>query len=217
MSPANDSRGPSGLAHRSDPASSPSYGSPASTTPGTMKCVYPGGQPAQTASASRPGRRITAPFQGQAPSTGTAQLPSQLPSQSIAQSGMAQHARSSPGMSQPAGTGRAPGRPPPGFGSKLGYPDASTCPSLAAKQHMMSQTAGPHTQPNHAGNAYQAALHALTDRQPAATATQTMLDRQPQTPAITVDSASTADLDKHRVAASVPYYLPAQQVPSHNT
>lgn len=169
------------------------------------------------AAATRPGRRMTEPKHGSPPGLGAAQLPlPQLPSQSIAQSGAAQHARSSPAMPQSAGSGQDSRRPPPGFAPRSGYLDAGLSPSLPGIQHARSHVASPYIQPAQARDAHQAALRALTNNNSAAAAILAMPERQPQTAAgqSTENSASSADAIRHRPTAAVPYYMPAQQVSS---
>ena len=169
------------------------------------------------AAATRPGRRMTEPKHGSPPGLGAAQLPlPQLPSHSIAQSGAAQHARSSPAMPQSAGSGQDSRRPPPGFAPRSGYLDAGLSPSLPGIQHARSHVASPYIQPAQARDAHQAALRALTNNNSAAAAILAMPERQPQTAAgqSTENSASSADAIRHRPTAAVPYYMPAQQVSS---
>ncbi len=168
-----------------------------------------------SAAATRPGRRITEPKHSPAPVLGAGQLPMpQLPSQSIAQSGAAQHARSSPAMSASAGSGQDPRRPPPGFAPRSGYLDAGLSPSLPGNQHTRSHTASPYIQPTQAKDAHQAALRALTDRKSAAASILAMPEQEPHAAArpTTENSASTADASKQRSTAPVPYYMPAHQV-----
>ena len=215
-SPAPDSRGLNGFAHQCHPANSPYNGSPALAPMGPRTGMYPDGEPAQTASANRPGRRIAGPSQRPAASYSPAPLPTQLPSQSLAQSGVAELAMSSPGVPQSVGSQQAPRRPPPGFGSRSGFLEAYPSPGPAGNQDMSSHAAGSYGQPNQAPSAYHEALHALTDRHTAAATTHAMPDRQPQTVShrMISDSGSPLDAAQHRPNPPVPYYMPAQQVSS---
>ena len=214
-SPATDRRGLNGFAHQPPQANSPYNGSPALGPVGLRTGMYPDGEPAQTAPAYGPGRRTTGPSQRPAASFSPAQMPLQLPSQSIGQSGVAQLAMSSSGVSQSAGSQQAPRRPPPGFGSRSGFLEAFPSPGAVGNREMSSHAAGPYGQPNQAPSAYHEALHALTDRHTAAAATLPTAE-QPQTGSHRTvnDGASSAGAPRPRPMPSVPYYMPAQQVSS---
>ena len=164
---------------------------------------------------------VPGPLQSPTPTPGAAQPARQLPSQSIAQSGAAQRDRSSPATSQPAGSVQPPRRPPPGFGSRSGNPDAGASPSLAGSQRTSSSAAAsPYMQPPHHGDDLQRVRRELAAlRNDVAALTQATPDGQPQAPSsrIMQKSASSANAAASRPAASVPYYMPAQQVSLHST
>ena len=156
--------------------------------------------------------------QGLAPSLNSMQGPAQLPSASIAQSGVAQLDMSSLGIAQSPRSGQGYRRPPPGFAARSGDSDVGSSPAFASGSG--NPNASPQTQSSQHALHHEAAENALMQRFVAARDHAADSQYQQAPIRVTQDGDARGSAAQHRQAAPVPHHIQSQQekgapVPSH--